>query len=131
MATENLSSRKHWLPLALGVVALLAVMQYLKPPYVEPVMCGRDVAAEMVDVVMLGASWCRYCRGARTYLVEAGIDYCEFDIEQSQRGAELYASGRGGGIPAIYIGEDLIIGFNRDEIAQALVAHDLLPLDDD
>jgi glutaredoxin len=119
----------RWLPLAVAVAAFLAVTQYWKKPHAEPVICERDVAAAAADVVMLGASWCRYCRAARSYLVAAGINYCEFDIEQSSRGAELYAASGVGVIPVVYIGEDLIVGFDRDELTEVLLAHDLLRLD--
>jgi glutaredoxin len=121
---------RRWLPPVIGIAALIALQQYLKTPYVEPVRCGYDVVAEMADVVMLSASWCRFCRRARGFFAAHGINYCEYDIERSQRGAELYQRSRLGIIPVIYIGDDIIVGFNRDEIAQTLIAQDLLSLDD-
>lgn len=118
------------LPLVLGVVALIALAQYLKTPTVEPVRCGRDIVADAADVVMLGASWCRYCRRARGFFVEHGINYCEYDIEQSPRGAELYQRSRLGIIPIIYIGDEVIAGFDRDEIVQTLTARNTALPDD-
>jgi len=137
MATGTLSERPHgrpnrkrWLPLALGFVALILLMRIFKTPDVEPVMCERDISADAAEVVMLSASWCRYCRRARNFLVDRDISYCEFDIEKSRRGAELYGQSPFGVIPVIYIGDEVLVGFNSDEVAQTLIAQDLLSLDD-
>jgi glutaredoxin len=123
-------SRKRWLPLVLGVLALIALTRFLQPPDIDPVLCERDIPAETAEVVMLSAGWCRYCRRARNFLVDRGVIYCEYDIEKSRRGAELYGQSPFGAIPVIYIGDDVLVGFNSDEVAQALVAHNLLSLDD-
>lgn len=116
-------------PLVIGLGVLIALFQYVKIPAVEPVICGIDVPVETADVVMLSASWCRYCARARAFFVDAGINYCEYDIEQSERGATLYQQRRSGPIPVIYIGDSVIVGFNRDQITQTLITEDLLAPD--
>ena len=123
-------NRKRWLPLVLGVLALIALTRFSQPPDIDPVLCERDIPADTAEVVMLSASWCRYCRRARNFLADRGIIYCEYDIEKSRRGAELYGQSPFGVIPVIYIGDDVLVGFNSDEVAQALVAQNLLSLDD-
>lgn len=128
--TASTGKRRRALALLLVMAALVAWLQYSKTPHVDAVVCGRDVPAAAADVVMLSASWCGYCRRARGFLVERAVNYCEYDIEQSQRGAELYARSRLGVIPVIFVGDDVVVGFNRDELAQVLVAQDLLSLDE-
>ena len=131
MATGNLteqpSSRprgKPWLPLLLMVAAFIALIQYTKTPSVDPVNCGVDIEAEAADVVMLSASWCRYCARARSFFVTEDINYCEYDIEQTTQGAELYARSRFGAIPVIFIGDETLVGFNPDQVTTLLGADD-------
>jgi mycoredoxin len=118
---------EHLLPIIIVVALCGAVMLYSIPANVAPVNCTSDAAANAADVVMLSASWCQYCRRARNYFVERGVNYCEWDIEKTQRGGELYSRSNIQGIPIIYLGKELLVGFSASEIAQALVAQELLP----
>lgn len=120
---------RTWWPLALAIVAMIAVMQFAKAPAVPPVMCERDIAADAVDVLMLSASWCGYCARARRMFAREGINYCEYDVEQSSTGARLYARSGARGVPIIYVGDTALFGFNPHEIRQALVAADIISLD--
>ena len=126
---ETAPRSRTWWPLVFAIVAMIAVMQFVKAPAVAPVMCQRDVAADAVDVLMLSASWCGYCARARQMFVKDAIDYCEYDIEQTQTGARLYARSGARGVPVIYVGDAMFFGFNSHEIRQALVAEDVVSLD--
>ena len=110
---------QRWLPIVVFVGAAWVLFARQQTPHYPPVMCDSARAAP-APVVMLSASWCRYCRKARAYFIENAIDYCEFDIERTQRGAALYEQARYGAIPVIYIGESVLLGFDKREIAQAL-----------
>ena len=131
MATRNLTEQrsgrprgKHWLPMLVMIVAFITLMQYAKTPSVDPVNCAVDIDAEAADVVMLSASWCRYCARARSFFVTEGINYCEYDIEQTRHGAELYARSRFGAIPVIFIGDETLVGFNPDQVTTLLGSKD-------
>lgn len=135
MATDKLdptstpSQPKLWWPIVVAIVGLYAVMALVRTPALPTVKCESDVAASAVNVTMLGASWCRYCAKARRFFVEENVSYCEYDIELSHTGARMYRDSRLQGIPIIYIGDDVIVGFNRHEIKQALVAGDVLDIE--
>lgn len=120
---------RTWWPLVLAIAGMIALMQFVQAPDVAPVKCDSDVAADTVDVLMLSASWCGYCARARQMFVKDGINYCEYDVEQTQTGAKLYAQSGVRGVPIIYVGEDVFVGFNPHEIRQALVAADIVNLD--
>ena len=127
MAAERLnqsppgaSSSKRWLPLVLMVGLLTLAMHFFDPSNPPPVKCATDVAEESATVVMLSTSWCQYCRRARSYFVDHGVRYCEWDIEQTKRGAELHRQSRLKGVPIIYVGDEVVVGFNRNQIAQLL-----------
>lgn len=97
---------------------------------VAAVHCGVDIAQEQVDVVMLTAEWCSYCRQARRLLVNKSIKYCEHDIEHSDSGRKLYQQSSARVIPIIQIGEDTLIGYSKTQILETLAAHDLFPLEE-
>jgi glutaredoxin len=120
---------RTWWPLVLAIAVVIAVMQFAKAPAVAPVVCDRDVAADAVDVLMLSASWCGYCARARRMFVKDGINYCEYDVEQTSTGAQLYAQSGARGVPIIFVGDAALFGFNPHEIRQALVAEDIVSLD--
>ena len=128
-AHKKPSQRKLWWPIIVAVGGLYAVMALVKQPALPSVKCGRDVAASEVSVTMLGATWCGYCAKARRFFVNENVSYCEYDIELTQTGARMYRDSRLQGIPIMYVGDEVIVGFNRHEVMQALVAGDLLDLD--
>lgn len=138
MATGNLEqpqtkSRpgRRWLPLILLFAALIAITQYSKDPSVEPVMCAGELGIKAADVVMLSTSWCRYCRQARGLFVAEQVNYCEYDIEKTTKGAALYQRSQFGAIPVIFVGGETVVGFDREEIVSILAANDFLPSDND
>jgi glutaredoxin len=121
------SSTKRWLPLLVIVLLFIAATKILRPAAVAAVQCASEAAEETVDVVMLSASWCRYCRAARNFLVTNNVKYCEWDIELSTRGAALYERSAHKAIPIIYLGDEVIVGFDHDQLSRSLANSDLNP----
>ena len=96
----------------------------------EPVRCDSDLTPTRDTVVMLSASWCGYCRRARDYLHEQAIAHCEYDVETTAEGRRRFAAMPVKVIPVISIRGDTLIGFNRSEISQSLIAHGLADFGD-
>lgn len=107
---------------ALVASAVIIAHRVLVGTAAPAVMCEKDLPPANASAVMLGASWCRYCGEARRLFTEQHISYCEYDVEQSPRGAELYRQSRLGGLPIIYIGQSIFVGFDRDELLRAIEA---------
>jgi glutaredoxin len=63
-------------------------------------------------VVMYSAEWCGVCRRAKTYFDEEGIDYTEYDIEQTDKGRRDYKRLNGRGVPIILVGKQRMNGFS-------------------
>ena len=116
-------------PLLVIAVALYWTV-FRTEPSVDAVRCDVHTQADDVDVLMLSANWCPYCRRARRLFVEQSINYCEYDIESSAEGRRRYAKSGLGVIPIIHIDDETLVGFNRDEVLQTLAAHDLYPIRD-
>ena len=64
-------------------------------------------------VVMLSASWCGYCKQARTYFKKNSIRYTDYDVEQNPRGKKLYKQMGATGVPVILVGNKRMNGFSE------------------
>lgn len=59
---------------------------------------------------------CGYCRRAKAYLRDSGIDFVEVDITKDRRGRrEMIAMTGQHGVPVILVGEKCLVGWNEAE----------------
>lgn len=86
---------------------------------------GALSQANPPDVLMLGASWCPYCKAAIRFFDRHQVDYCEYDIETSPIGSRLYEALGGRGIPVLLIGDQRLHGFDEVSAERALKASGL------
>ncbi|PCJ44326.1 MAG: glutaredoxin family protein [Moraxellaceae bacterium] len=63
-------------------------------------------------VVMYSTSWCGYCKKARRYFKEKGIDYVEYDIERDKAANNRFKELGGTGVPVILVGKKKMSGFS-------------------
>ena len=129
MTAEDVATTRRRLPIVGAAVILgawLVLNATLSPPSLPPVRCGVDVAPDDDTVVMLSASWCRYCRKARAFLQDESIRHCEFDIETTGEGRRRFAALPVKVIPVLTVGDETMVGFNRHELMQTLVARGVI-----
>ena len=122
-----ITSRRASLPtyvlaLVLGAWAMTMMLTNRTP---APVHCDRPLQPDADTVVMLSASWCGYCRAARRFLHNEQIKHCEYDIETDAEGRRRYAALPFKAIPILSLGEKTFVGFEREQLEQALVAKGL------
>lgn len=123
---ETETPKKNRRPNGLLVFALIlaAVFAISYRPSVEAVYCTTDALSTNPDVIMLGASWCPYCSQARRYFVNNNVNYCEYDIEDSGKGEQLYSrtknQGMPQGIPILFIGKYRFSGFDERSVEKIL-----------
>lgn len=118
---DNDSPKRHGgLTAVLLVVAVILAMQWLRPPQVAAVMCEKDLVPDAGTVVMLGASWCGYCAQARRHFDRREARWCEYDVETSATGAQLFRKHNGVGVPVILIGGRTLYGFSAAAVDEAL-----------
>jgi glutaredoxin len=78
------------------------------------------------SVIIYGAEWCGACHQAAAYLRRKGITYVEKDIEKDPQAAremqqKLRGAGlRSGSIPIIDVRGKVMVGFNPQEVDDAL-----------
>ncbi len=71
-------------------------------------------------VVMYATDWCGYCKKARQYFAENGIDYVEFDIEKDRSAQRDFDTLLGSGTPLLYHGYARMVGFNERQVESQL-----------
>ena len=64
---------------------------------------------------------CHYCHAAKDYFTEHKVAFTDYDVaaDAAKRQEMIQKSGQMG-VPVIYIGDELIVGFDQEKIAQLL-----------
>ena len=66
-------------------------------------------------------SWCPYCRALEKDLTKRKIRFKRYDIERNNSAKRKFQQiAPGGGVPVIVIGEQVIRGYKKEKIYQAL-----------
>lgn len=89
-------------------------------PAVEPNYCAADAAPDADTLVMLSATWCGYCKKARRTLHAENVKHCEYDVEQSDRGRELYDSSMANGVPVFLYRGHHVYGYDMERVRSML-----------
>ena len=87
---------------------------------VNTIDCTPQIIASKPDVIMLGAWWCSYCYRAKKYFQQNNIHYCEYDMENTTIGKQLYQQHGAGAVPILLIGQYQLNGFSEPQVETAL-----------
>jgi glutaredoxin 3 len=76
---------------------------------------------EQKNVAIYSTPTCHFCGLAKAYFKENSVSYEEFDVtgDLSKRTEMIEKSG-GMAVPVITIGDDVIVGFDKEKIAELL-----------
>lgn len=83
----------------------------------------NDASTADAQVVIYSTPTCAFCRTEKQWLDSLGVAYVSRDIEEDQGAQdELLAKldGNFQGVPTTIIGDDIIIGFDRPKLQDAL-----------
>ena len=83
------------------------------------------------QITIYRTSWCAFCHTEMQWLDKLGIPYTAKDIEADPAAnEELMAKINGDfrGVPVTDVGGDLILGFDRPKIQDAIKAHGIHPV---
>lgn len=74
-----------------------------------------------MKVTIYGAEWCAYCKAAKQYLTSKNIAFDYVDIEKNEEARiRITAKANATSIPIIVIGDELLVGFDRQKINETL-----------
>jgi glutaredoxin-like YruB-family protein len=72
------------------------------------------------NVVVFTSNTCGYCHQAKDYLSSIGVEYTEKNVStDTQARKELMSKGFMG-VPVIYVGEEIIQGFDKGKLDELL-----------
>jgi glutaredoxin-like YruB-family protein len=73
------------------------------------------------QVVIYSTPACHFCQQAKEFFKENGVTYTEHDVAGNQEKAQEMVTRSGQmGVPVIFIGDDMVIGFDEGRIRSLL-----------
>lgn len=103
-----------------GVSAVLVLAALLSFGITTP---ARAQACREQTVIMLGASWCSFCRQARKFFDAHDVQFTEIDVEKTDH-ADIQRLYRQNGVPVIFIGKEQVKGFDEQHLRELLCIED-------
>jgi len=74
-----------------------------------------------MDIKIYTTPTCGYCRHAKDYLRQRGVEFTEYDVSVDRDAAEEMVAKSGQmGVPVIAIDDQIVIGFDRTRLDQLL-----------
>mgnify|MGYP006273066137 CR=1 FL=1 len=76
---------------------------------------------ESKEVVIYSTPTCHFCQLAKDFFKENDVEYTEYDVasDMEKRQEMIERSGQMG-VPVIYVGDEMTVGFDKDKLSQAL-----------
>ena len=74
----------------------------------------------MKSVVVYTSSTCPYCTLAKDYLDEKGVEYSVKNVQEDKEARKELMDMGHMGVPVVLIGEEEIVGFDKNKIDLAL-----------
>lgn len=75
----------------------------------------------MKEVTIYTTPTCHFCQMAKEFFKANNVEYSEFNVaEDEAKRAEMVERSGQLGVPVIFIGDDMIIGFNEPKIKELL-----------
>ena len=75
----------------------------------------------MKKVEIYSTPTCHFCDLAKEYFAENNVEYTGYNVAEDQgKRAEMVEMTGQLGVPVIRIGDDVVIGFNKEKIAELL-----------
>ncbi|OGZ57613.1 MAG: NrdH-redoxin [Candidatus Spechtbacteria bacterium RIFCSPHIGHO2_01_FULL_43_30] len=75
----------------------------------------------MKNVVIYSTPTCHFCHMAKEFFTENKVEFVEYNVaENTEKRTEMVEKSGQMGVPVIFIGDEMIIGFNEPKIRELL-----------
>lgn len=72
-------------------------------------------------VTIYSTPTCHFCQMTKDFLKEKGIAYSDFDVAHDlEKRQEMIQKSGQMGVPVIFVGDEMIIGFDKERLASTL-----------
>jgi glutaredoxin len=88
------------------------------------------MSATTPKITVYSTSWCAFCHTEMQWLDKLGIPYIAKDVEADKAAYDELLVKNGGnytGVPVTDIAGDIILGFDRPKLQDAIKRHDIQP----
>ena len=76
---------------------------------------------EEQNVVIYSSPNCVHCNHAKEFFKENSIEYTDYDVTENQeKRQEMVEKSGQMGIPVIFVGDEMVVGFDKDRLSQLL-----------
>jgi len=73
------------------------------------------------EVIIYSTPTCHYCQMTKEFFKEKGIEYTDYNVaEDAEKREEMIEKSGQMGVPVIYIGDEMMIGFDQKKLKAAL-----------
>lgn len=77
--------------------------------------------AETPKVIIYSTPTCTFCHQAKQFFDENNIEYTDYNVSEDQeKRAEMIEKSGQMGVPVIFIGDEMIVGFDQGRVKEAL-----------
>lgn len=83
------------------------------------------------QITIYSTSWCAFCHTEMQWLDKLGIPYIAKDVEADKSAYDELLEKNGGnftGVPVTDVAGDIILGFDRPKIQDAIKKHEIQPV---
>jgi glutaredoxin 3 len=75
----------------------------------------------MSNVTIYSTPTCHFCQAAKAFFKENNVEYTEHNVaEDNEKRAEMVEKSGQMGVPVIFIGDEMLIGFDESKVKQLL-----------
>ena len=75
----------------------------------------------MKDITIYSTPTCHFCQAAKAFFKEHNINYTDYNVaENVEKRSEMVEKSGQMGVPVIFIGDEMIIGFDEGKIRNLL-----------
>ena len=75
----------------------------------------------MKNVIIYTTPTCMYCKAAKEFFKEKGIEYKEFDVAtDAEKRQEMIKRSGQMSVPVIFVDDEMIVGFNKEKLSELL-----------
>ena len=73
------------------------------------------------EITMYTTPTCHFCHMAKEFLKEKGIEYTDYNVaEDADKRQEMIERSGQMGVPVIFVGDKMLIGFDKGKLSTAL-----------
>ncbi len=73
------------------------------------------------QVIIYSTPTCHFCHMAKEFFTEHNIPFTDYDVGSDlERRKEMIARSRQMGVPVIFVGDEMLVGFDRERLSSLL-----------